>query len=276
MAYCIVRAMDGNSTSLLVGASTHPRIELNCFPLSFQVTPYASSGTAKLQNGSQERMKVLKRLFDILLSSAGLILLIVPFGIIALAIKFNSRGPIFYRQQRIGYAGRPFWLYKFRSMLAEEAGPHITVEGDPRVTQVGSVLRRWKLDELPQLWNVLRGEMSVIGPRPEVEQFLHYYSPEQRLLLEQTPGLAGMSQLVYPHEKDILQGHPNPEEAYLQLLMPRKLAIDLQYEQTRTFWSDLWLFAEIVLLILGKSYRADRDFHISSAENSSFKVLDKF
>jgi len=211
-------------------------------------------------------MNMIKRLFDILLSSAGLILLIVPFGIIALAIKFNSRGPIFYRQQRIGYAGRPFWLYKFRTMLVEEAGPHITVEGDPRITQVGSVLRRWKLDELPQLWNVLCGSMSMIGPRPEVEQFVRYYNLQQRLLLKQTPGLAGASQLVYAHEADILRGHPDPEDAYLRRLMPKKLAIDLQYERVRTFWSDLRLLAELALLILGVNYRIDRRFRVSSSQ----------
>ena len=207
-----------------------------------------------------------KRLFDIVASVVGLALLAPLFLIIALAIKCSASGPVFYRQQRIGRGGRPFWLYKFRTMSIAAGGSLITVEGDPRITPVGRALRRWKLDELPQLLNILRGEMSVVGPRPEVERFVRYYTPEQRRLLKQAPGLAGLSQLVYPHEADILRGYPNPEEVYVQQLMPRKLAVDLQYERVRTFWSDLRLLVEIALLILGKSYRIDRDFRISPSE----------
>jgi lipopolysaccharide/colanic/teichoic acid biosynthesis glycosyltransferase len=209
----------------------------------------------------------MKRLFDIVVSAVGLALLALPFAIIAMAIKLSSPGPIFYRQQRIGRGGQPFWLYKFRTMSVREGGPLVTAEGDPRITPVGRVLRRWKLDELPQLWNLLRGEISVIGPRPEVERFVRYYTPEQRRLLEQVPGLAGMSQLVYPHEADILQRYPNPEEVYVLQLMPRKLAVDLQYEQSRTFWSDLRLLTEITLLIAsGKSYRIDHNFRVSPSK----------
>jgi lipopolysaccharide/colanic/teichoic acid biosynthesis glycosyltransferase len=207
--------------------------------------------------------KILKRSFDIVVSAVGLVFLAFPFAIIALAIKFSSRGPVFYRQQRIGRAEQPFCLYKFRTMRVRVDGPLITVKGDLRITPVGRVLRRRKLDELPQLWNVLRGDMSIIGPRPEVERLVRYYTLEQRRLLEQTPGLAGLSQLVYPHEADVLQGYPNPEEVYRQHLMPKKLTVDLEYERHRTFWSDLWLLAEIILLsLLDKSYRIDRNFYV--------------
>src|SRR5262245_17368218 len=114
--------------------------------------------------------KFLRRSFDIVVSAVGLVLLACPFAILALVIKLSSRGPVFYRQQRIGRGAQPFCLYKFRTMRVSRAdGPLITVEGDPRITRVGRALRRWKLDELPQLWNVLRGDMSIIGPRPEVE-----------------------------------------------------------------------------------------------------------
>ena len=140
----------------------------------------------------------MKRSFDILVSLCGLSLLALPFALIALATKLSSRGPVFYRHLRIGRGGKPFWFYKFRTMYVNEGGSLLTVGGDPRITPVGRVLRRWKLDELPQLWNVLTGEMSVIGPRPEVERYVAHYTPEQRRLLEQTPGLAGLSQLVYP------------------------------------------------------------------------------
>jgi lipopolysaccharide/colanic/teichoic acid biosynthesis glycosyltransferase len=211
--------------------------------------------------------KILKRSFDIMVSAGGLVLLACPFAVIALAIKLFSTGPVFYRQQRIGRGGEPFWLYKFRTMRASGDGPLITVEGDPRITPMGRVLRRCKLDELPQLWNVLRGDMSIIGPRPEVEQLVRYYTPEQRRILEQTPGVAGLSQLVYPHEADILQGYPNPEEVYRQHLMPKKLTVDLEYERNRTLRSDLVLLAEIILLsFLGKSSRIDRNFYIPFEE----------
>lgn len=207
--------------------------------------------------------KILKRSFDIVVSASGLVLLAFPFAVIALAIKLSSTGPVFYRQQRIGRGEQPFCLYKFRTMRVRGDGPLITVEGDPRITPVGRALRRWKLDELPQLWNVLHGDMSIIGPRPEVEQLVRYYTLEQRRLLEQTPGLAGLSALVYPHEAYVLQGYPNPEEVYRQHLMPKKLTVDLEYERHRTFWSDLLLLAEIILLsLLGKSYRKDRNFSI--------------
>jgi lipopolysaccharide/colanic/teichoic acid biosynthesis glycosyltransferase len=210
----------------------------------------------------------MKRLFDVLFSLAGLSLLAVPFAVIGLAIKLSSRGPVFYRQQRIGRGGKPFWLYKFRTMYVGEGGSLVTVQGDPRITPAGRVLRRWKLDELPQLWNVFLGEMSVIGPRPEVERYVSHYTAEQRRLLEQTPGLASLSQLVYPHEADMLRSYPNPEAIYVQELMPRKLAVDLEYESHRTFWSDLRLLAEIALLVAGKSYRVDTDFFPGSPKSN--------
>jgi lipopolysaccharide/colanic/teichoic acid biosynthesis glycosyltransferase len=205
----------------------------------------------------------MKRLFDILVSLVGLSLLAIPFAVIGPAIKLSSGGAVFFRQQRIGRRGKLFWLYKFRTMYVGAGGSLLTVKGDARITPVGRVLRRLKLDELPQLWNVLIGEMSVIGPRPEVERYVAHYTPEQRRLLEQTPGLASLSQLVYPHEADMLRNCPNPEEIYVQELMPKKIAVDLEYEARRTFWSDLQLLAEMVLLILGRSYRVDTDFVLS-------------
>src|SRR5882724_2415304 len=207
--------------------------------------------------------KILKRSFAIIVSAVGLTIFALPLAGIAMALKLSSRGPVVYRQQRIGRGEQPICLYKFRTMHVSADGPPLTVAGDSRITRVGRVLRRWKLDELPQLWNVLRGDMSIIGPRPEVAQLVRYYTPEQRRLLDQTPGLAGLAQLVYPHEAEVLQGYPHPEEAYRQYLMPKKLTVDLEYERHRTFWSDLWLLAEIILLsLLGKSYRVDRNFYI--------------
>jgi lipopolysaccharide/colanic/teichoic acid biosynthesis glycosyltransferase len=194
-----------------------------------------------------------KRLFDIAASAVGLAFVAIPFAIVAVAIKLSSPGPVFYRQQRVGRDGRLFWLYKFRTMPVDARGPSITVEGDPRITRIGHVLRRYKIDELPQLWNILCGEMSIVGLRPEVERLVRHYSPEQRRILQQTPGLASLSQLVYPYEADLLRGYPNPEEVYIRHLLPRKIAMDLHYEAIRTFWSDLRLLGEIALLsLMGK------------------------
>ena len=199
-----------------------------------------------------------KRLLDIVVSSVILALLAIPLVLVAFAIKLVMGGPVLYRQQRIGKGGRTFWLYKFRTMIASLGGSVITTAEDPRITFLGRFLRRWKLDELPQFWNILRGDMSLIGPRPEAEKLVSYYTTEQRQLLEQTPGLASMSQLVYPHESELLRGHSNPEEMYLQQLMPRKLAVDLDYERQRTFFSDLRLLMELALFVaFGKSNHID-------------------
>jgi lipopolysaccharide/colanic/teichoic acid biosynthesis glycosyltransferase len=208
-----------------------------------------------------------KRLFDISVSLVVLLVLALPLAGVALAITFFDGRPVLYRQRRAGRGGQPFWLYKFRTMKVSNGGSLITTKGDPRITLLGRFLRRWKLDELPQFWNVVRGEMSLVGPRPEVERFVCHYTPEQRLLLHQTPGIASLSQLVYPHESNMLRGYPEPEVIYLQQLMPKKIAVDLEYERRRTFWSDLRLLAEVVLLILGKSYRIDHNFHLTPTEN---------
>lgn len=210
------------------------------------------------------KSNVARRWFDLLVSTIGLVLLALPLAVIAGAVKLSSPGPVFYRQRRVGRGGRIFCLYKFRTMHDGPGGAQVTAAGDPRVTRVGRVLRRLKLDELPQLWNIWRGDMSVIGPRPEVERFVRCYTSEQREVLEEKPGLAGLATLVYPREAEFLRGRPDPEEIYVRQLMPKKIAVDLQYKRSRTFWSDLQLLGEIALLILGKSFRADKDFRMLS------------
>jgi lipopolysaccharide/colanic/teichoic acid biosynthesis glycosyltransferase len=182
--------------------------------------------------------------------------------IAAILIKLTSPGPVFYRSPRIGQFGHKFDFLKFRSMRVGDGGPSVTAEGDTRITAVGALIRRWKIDELPQFWNILVGDMSVIGPRPEVEKFVKLYTPEQRTILDARPGLASMAQLVYPHESEMLSGHPDPETAYAQQLLPKKLAVDLEYERQRSFVTDLRLIFEIVLLILGKRTRVDHAFHL--------------
>ena len=201
---------------------------------------------------------MVRRLFDLAVSGTALAVLCLPVAAVALLIVLSSPGPLLYRHQRIGRGGRPFWFYKFRTMRVGSTGSQVTATGDDRVYPLGRWLRRWKIDELPQFWNVFRGDMSLVGPRPEVARFVEQYSPEQRRILEHKPGLASLSQLVYPHEAELLEAATDPESVYISQLVPRKVAVDLQYEATRTMWSDLRLLAEVVLLVAGKRFRIDR------------------
>ena len=146
-------------------------------------------------------------------------------------------------------------------------GSQVTVTGDRRIYPVGRWLRRWKIDELPQFWNVFRGDMSVVGPRPEVARFVREYDAAQGRILDSRPGLASVSQLVYPHEPELLEAASDPEAVYVSQLMPRKIAVDLQYEATRTILSDLRLLAEMALLVVGKSFRIDRTLAITAQES---------
>src|SRR5262249_19140847 len=150
---------------------------------------------------------------------------------------------------------RTFRFLKFRTMARHERGPLITVDGDARITTVGRWLRKMKVDELPQLVNVLRGDMTLIGPRPEVERFVRHYTADERPVLDYRPGLASVSQMLFFDEAERLRTYGDPEDAYIRLLMPRKVAADLQYERTRTAWSDIQLVGRIVWLIVrGHSY----------------------
>jgi lipopolysaccharide/colanic/teichoic acid biosynthesis glycosyltransferase len=191
---------------------------------------------------------LLRRLLDLLASSLGLILLSPLFLLLTLLIRFDSPGPIFYRAQRVGKDGVLFYLYKFRSMTAgaDKQGPGITAAGDSRITPVGRFLRRTKLDELPQLINVLKGEMSLVGPRPEDPRYVALYTPEQRPVLAARPGITSAASLQYRHEEQLLSG-ADWETVYRQQVMPAKINIDLAYLQKRTVWSDLRLIVRTIL-----------------------------
>lgn len=182
------------------------------------------------------------RFFDVLISGLALILLAPLFLLIGVLIKLDSQGPVFHRAKRVGQGGATFTLYKFRSMLpnADRRGPGITVAGDGRVTHVGRVLRRTKLDELPQLWNVFKGEMSLVGPRPEDPRYVALYTPEQRRVLAVKPGITSAASLTFRHEEQLLVGR-DWEAAYRNEVLPTKLAIDLDYLSERTLRSDIEL-----------------------------------
>lgn len=192
-----------------------------------------------------------KRAFDIVFASVALVLLLPLLVLFALAVALTSPGGAFFRQVRVGRHGRPFNLLKFRSMRpGSEALGQLTIGGrDPRITGVGHFLRRTKLDELPQLWNVLMGDMSVVGPRPEVPRYVALYTPEQRTVLSVRPGITGMASLDYVDENELLARSTDPERTYVEDVMPAKLALDLRYVRERTFALDLRIIVATVRLI---------------------------
>jgi lipopolysaccharide/colanic/teichoic acid biosynthesis glycosyltransferase len=183
---------------------------------------------------------MLKRLFDITASGLGLLALAPVMLAVALLVKLTSPGPVFYRATRIGRHGRPFTLLKFRSMVvgADRLGPRITSVDDPRITRVGRFLRRTKLDELPQLINVLRGEMSIVGPRPEDPCYVALYTDEQRRVLSVRPGITSLASVKYRDEEGMLAGM-DVERYYVECVLPAKLAIDLEYVRHGNLWRDV-------------------------------------
>jgi lipopolysaccharide/colanic/teichoic acid biosynthesis glycosyltransferase len=192
----------------------------------------------------------MKRAFDLILSSILLIIFFPFFLLLALVIKLDSSGPIFYKAERAGQHGKIFNLYKFRSMVdhAQNIGPGITRQGDLRVTRVGSYLRMLKLDELPQLINVVKGEMSLVGPRPEDPLYVARYTPLQRQVLSIRPGITSPAALRYRHEENILVGEAW-EDKYLKMIIPDKLLLDLEYIQKQGFWTDIKILWQTFLAI---------------------------
>ena len=182
-----------------------------------------------------------KRAFDVIFSAAGLILLWPLVLLVAFLIKLDDRGPIFYRQPRVGRLGRGFRIIKFRTMRqgADKAGPSITAASDSRITRVGQWLRKIKVDELPQLWNVLRGEMSFVGPRPEVPRYVALYTPEQRRVLELTPGITDEASIEFRDEEALLAAAADPESYYVDYCIPRKIAINLAYAKRANAFQDM-------------------------------------
>jgi lipopolysaccharide/colanic/teichoic acid biosynthesis glycosyltransferase len=184
---------------------------------------------------------IVKRLFDIVAAAGGMVLLMPLLLALALWIRLDSPGPVLFRQLRIGRHGVPFDIYKFRTMhhrLQEDR--QLTVGQDPRITRAGRFLRRYKLDELPQLLNVLEGTMSLVGPRPEVPRYVECYPPAVRnTVLSVQPGVTDLASILYKEESEILGRAPNPEQAYIETILPVKLAYYERYVRERSFWLDL-------------------------------------
>ncbi len=181
-----------------------------------------------------------KRAFDLAVALPALVLLAPVFAVMALLIWLDDGGPVFFRQERVGRGSRPFRIWKFRTMVhdAEDRGPQLTVSADRRITRSGRLLRRCKLDELPQLLNVVSGEMSLVGPRPEVPRYVQFYTDEQRRVLDLVPGITDPASICYRHEGRILARAPDAERAYLDQVMPEKLRITLEYADRASLWND--------------------------------------
>jgi len=181
-----------------------------------------------------------KRLFDFLAASAGLVLLAPLFALVAAWIKLDSPGPVFFRQTRVGRGGALFCIFKFRTMRQQADGGQLTVGHDPRITQAGIFLRHYKIDELPQLINVLLGSMSLVGPRPEVPRYVAFYPPKVRaIVLSVAPGITDWASILYKEESAILGRAANPEQVYLESILPTKLDYYMRYVRERNFWLDL-------------------------------------
>jgi len=208
----------------------------------------------KIDKILQERMNqlVLKRLFDIVVSFIGLVFLLPIFLIISIIIKLDSKGPIFFRQVRIGKEGRRFKIYKFRTMIvdAEAKGMQLTVDGDNRITRSGHFLRKYKIDELPQLINVLIGDMGFVGPRPEVPKYVAMYNEKQKEILKIRPGITDIASIRYRDENAILAQSRDPEQTYINEIMPDKLRLNFKYIENMSVIYDIRLIFETVLKIV--------------------------
>lgn len=195
-----------------------------------------------------------KRAFDLAAASVGLFVLAGPLALIAVAVRLDSAGPIFYRGLRAGYRGRPFRIFKFRTMCTEaEAGSPTTAKNDSRVTRVGHWLRRYKLDELPQLLNVVRGEMSLVGPRPEVLKYAAMYTDDERCILEVRPGITDPASLEYIDLAEVV-GEEDPETHYRVHVFPLKNALRVRYVKEQSFGNDCLILARTVSRVLARPF----------------------
>lgn len=194
--------------------------------------------------------EISKRVFDAVMSAAGLVFLAPLFAVVALCIKLDSRGPVFYRGVRTGLGGKPFRVWKFRSMaVGADGGPTSTAQNDPRVTRVGRLIRRTKIDELPELINVLVGEMSLVGPRPEVSKYTDLYEGEEKLILSVPPGITDYSSIHFIQLGDVL-GEGDPDAAFEKKVLPVKNELRVRYVKDRSFWLDLKLIMQTLMRLV--------------------------
>lgn len=194
----------------------------------------------------------MKRLFDILASGCGLLVLSPVFIIVAIWIKLDSQGPVFYRQTRVGRYNKDFRIFKFRSMrVGSDKGSLVTIGGrDPRVTRSGYFIRKFKIDELPQLINVFVGDMSLVGPRPEVRHYVDYWTAEQMKVLDVRPGITDPASIRFRNENELLEKAVDPERYYIDVIMQEKIKLYLEYVQKSSFWYDIKLIFQTFKVII--------------------------
>ena len=229
----------------------------------------------------------IKRLFDICTAGFGLLVLLPCFALVTLLLKLTDRGPVFYRQTRIGRYGRPFQIWKFRTMVvgAENMGALVTHRQDPRITSIGRILRKTKVDELPQLLNVLKGDMSFVGPRPQVPRYIERLSPAQREMLRHRPGITDIATLRFRNEQELLAGAADVDDFYIRHCLPRKIALNLEYARNASLPYDIWiilqtlcpywvgvvvLYAAILVSSLWISFELRCDFRMDQAGRLEF------
>jgi len=208
----------------------------------------------------------MKRPFDLIVSTFGLVLLAAPLAVLALLVKLGTRGPVFYRGARVGWRGKPFRIFKFRTMVvdAEKLGGDSTPEDDPRVTPIGRLLRKYKLDELPQLFNVIRGEMSLVGPRPQVPWAVAMYTQDERAVLQVRPGITDYASVRFRDEGEILRGSTNPDKDYFEKIHPEKMRLSLEYIRKQSLWLDCQILAMTLAAVI---FRPQRDIPVHKADD---------
>jgi lipopolysaccharide/colanic/teichoic acid biosynthesis glycosyltransferase len=189
---------------------------------------------------------LIKRLFDIIISFIGLIILSPIFLIITILIKLFMSGPVLFRQKRIGRYGKPFMITKFRTMVIDHSGKTVSIKGEDRITSLGRYLRKCKLDELLELWNVLKGDMSFVGPRPDVPEYYDMLVGEERLILELRPGITSPASLKYSNEEELLASVPDPQKYNDEILWPDKVKLNMEYYYNRSFVGDVCLILKTI------------------------------
>lgn len=196
--------------------------------------------------------KIIKRIFDFVASFVGCIIISPIYIVIALLIKLDSKGPVFFKQKRVGQFGKEFEILKYRTMVvdAEKIGKQITVGKDSRITKIGHILRKYKLDELPQLFNVLKGDMSLVGPRPEVPKYVELYNDKEREVLNVKPGITDFASIEYRDENELLGTVENPEEYYIDVIMKHKLKLNLKYINNNNIFIDIGIIFKTILKCL--------------------------
>lgn len=194
----------------------------------------------------------MKRIFDVIASGLGLIVLSPLFLVLAIWIKIDSKGPVFYRQVRVGYKNKDFRIFKFRSMrVGADKGSLVTIGGhDPRVTRSGYFIRKFKFDELPQLINVFLGDMSLVGPRPEVRHYVDYWTPDQMHVLDVRPGITDPASIKFRNENELMEKAEDPEKYYIEVIMQEKIKLYLEYVEKHSFFYDLGLIFKTFWVIV--------------------------